>query len=94
MILGNGIKFKTLYKLDRLLREVIVSTYLNKGMTDQSLNEVDETSNRIYSIAENIYSDQNIEIGDLKFIEILYKMYQPTIGVADVDMVIGFEFRR
>jgi len=92
MILTNKIKEHTLYKLDRLLREVIVTTYLNNGCTDQCLNELDELCVKIFIIAEKIYGDIHVEISDLEYVDTLYQLYEPVTGSFD-ELKTEFDFQ-
>jgi len=77
MILSNKIKSIILYKVDRLVRETIISIYLNCGFSDQSLNEMGDKVNPLLYISSKINNDEEIKCEDLKLIELEYKIYQP-----------------
>lgn len=80
MILSDNIKKITLYKLDKLLREIIVQVYLKEGLTEQTSNKIYELTNKIHGIANKIYQNKNIELGDLMSMENLFGIFQPDTG--------------
>ena len=91
MIISDNIKSITLYKLDRLVREIIVSLYLQKGSTDQCLNEMDENVEKVLNIAYKIKKHQDINFDDLKYIELQYQVFQPMIDSVN-DLKTEFQF--
>jgi len=77
MILPEKLKNITLYKLDLLLKEMLVNIYLEKGLSGE--NEINKFSKKVLSITEKIQLNEDINNEELKFIESLYKTYKPSI---------------
>lgn len=80
MILSIKIKEQTLYKLDRLLRQIIISTYLDYGKTDFSMNEIDRNSNNILRVAKKIHNDKDVIKDELETVDAQYRLIQPESG--------------
>ena len=93
MILTGKIKEETLYKLDRLLREVIIETYLLQGNTGEGLNQIDEHVCEITNVANKVHNNEDVSMEDLKFMDTQFRMYQPMTGSLDGELKVEFDFK-
>jgi len=91
MIFPETLKNITLYKLDLLLKKVIVDIYLQDSSEKSTLRIVD-LNNKIFYVANKIYKNEEIEIEELKFVESLYNTHHPNTGSMDGELKNDFDF--
>jgi len=72
MILKNNIKYQTLGKLDRIVREHIITLYLGVGSLQERADLINTNTKRILNLAKRITHNLDVDIKDLNFVSELY----------------------
>jgi len=74
MKLNNNIKQQTLYKIDRLIRDIIVGIYL-EVIGDQRTEKIKTMVGRLLKFAQHINDDIELNVYELTYIEDQYQQY-------------------